>query len=482
MAEEKTKGQKLGEEFCLKLKNAWETADEAERRDIECFAVKYKAFLDAGKTEREICTLLIDRLKHAGFIDIEEAAAAGKNLPAGAKVYQNIHDKAINCAVIGTRPVTDGFTILGAHIDSPRIDLKTNPLYEDAEFALFDTHYYGGIKKYQWLAIPLALHGVIFDKDGNKQTLCIGEDEAEPVFTITDLLPHLSHEQDGKKMSEFITGEELDILAGSAPYTDEKAKDKVKLNVLSILHEKYGITERDFAGAEIEAVPAQKARDLGFDRSMIGAYGHDDRCCAFASVEAFLAVAEKAAETAAPERTIVCSLTDKEEIGSMGNTGADARGFEDFAAYLVGLGGGSELDLRRALNRSVMLSSDVNAAFDPNYAEVYDKKNCSYFGKGLAVAKYTGRGGKYMASDANAEYLSRVLAIFDKANVQWQFGNLGKVDKGGGGTIALHYARLGIDVLDCGISVLSMHSPFEVISKIDLWTAYKGYRAFICAA
>jgi aspartyl aminopeptidase len=488
VAEEKTEGQKLGERLEFKIKNSWESASDADLRAVEDFARQYKDFLNAGKTERELTARTIARLKAAGFADIETALASDAGLAPGAKVYQNIHDKALNFAIIGKKPLAEGAAILGAHLDSPRIDLKTNPVYEDTDFALFDTHYYGGIKKWQWPTVPLALHGVIFDRDGNKHTICVGEDEDDPVFVITDLLPHLSHDYDDKKMSEYITGEELDILAGSAPLRspsqtkEEKVEHKVKLNLLRILNEKYGITEADFASAEIEAVPAQKARDIGFDRSMIGAYGHDDKCCAFASIEAVLEIAGRSEP---PGKTVVCVLTDKEEIGSMGNTGAEARNFEDFIAYLVAktAGGGAarytDLDLRRALSRSAMLSSDVNAAFDPNFPAVFDKKTCSYLGKGIAISKYTGSRGKYGGSDANAEFLRNVLAILDKNSVRWQFGNLGKVDKGGGGTIALHFARLGIEVLDCGIPVLSMHSPFEIISKIDLWTTCKGYLAFL---
>lgn len=478
MAEEKTEGQMLGEKLGFKIKNAWETASNADLEAVEAFAGRYKFFLNTGKTERELTAQTIERLRKAGFIDIQDALASNDKLVPGTKVYQNIHGKALNFAVLGKKPLSEGAAIVGAHLDSPRIDLKTNPIYEDTDFVLFDTHYYGGIKKWQWPTVPLALHGVIFGKDGEKQTICVGEDEEDPVFVITDLLPHLSQDFDNKKISEYITGEELDILAGSAPFKDEKATDKVKLNLLRILNEKYGITEAGFASAEIEAVPAQRARDVGFDRSMIGAYGHDDKCCAFASIEAVLTIA---GINAAPEKTVVCVLTDKEEIGSMGNTGAEARSFEDFMAYLIAKTTDPyhDLALRRALGNSAMLSSDANAAFDPNFASVFDKKTCSYLGKGIAISKYTGSRGKYGGSDANAEFLHKTLAIFDQNGVQWQYGNLGKVDKGGGGTIALHFARLGIEVLDCGIPVLSMHSPFEVISKIDLWITYKASLAFL---
>ncbi|MDR2397892.1 MAG: aminopeptidase [Spirochaetaceae bacterium] len=478
MAEEKTEGQLLAEKLGFKITNAWEKVSNEDAKTIAAFANRYKAFLNAGKTEREVTALTLERVRSAGFIDIEQSLASKEQFVPGTKVYHNIHGKALNLAILGKRPLTEGAVIVGAHLDSPRIDLKTNPLYEDTDFVLLDTHYYGGIKKWQWPTVPLALHGVIFGKDGEKKTICIGEEEEDPVFVITDLLPHLSRDFDQKKMSEYITGEELDILAGSAPLRDEKATDKVKLNLLRILNEKYGITEASFASAEIEAVPAHRARDVGFDRSMIGAYGHDDKCCAFASIEAILTIADR---EEAPERTVVCVLTDKEEIGSMGNTGAEARSFEDFMAYLIAktTDGSGDLALRRALGHSAMLSSDVNAAFDPNFPTVFDKKTCSYLGRGIAISKYTGGGGKYGASDANAEFLHHVLKIFDQNGVQWQYGNLGKVDKGGGGTIALHFARLGMDVLDCGIPVLSMHSPFELISKIDLWITYKGYLAFL---
>jgi aspartyl aminopeptidase len=399
-------------------------------------------------------------------------------------VYQTIRGKSLAAAIIGELPLSDGINIVGAHVDSPRIDLKTNPLYEDAEFAMFDTHYYGGIKNYQWTTIPLAMHGVFIGKDGKRRDICIGEDEGDPVFTITDLLPHLAREQMQKKASEFIDGEALDVLAGSRPYKDKKAKDRVKLNLLSLFFEKYGVTEEDFAGAEIELVPAGRARDVGLDRSMIGAYGHDDRCCAYAAFSALLEIAagktSGKSNPAEKRKTVVCLLTDKEEIGSVGNTGAASRLFENFISYLCvkTFDSYSEIDLRLALSKSSMLSADVNAAFDPNFESVYDKKTSSYFGKGIVLTKATGRGGKFGGSEANAEFCQKVQALLKKNKVQWQFGDLGKVDKGGGGTIALDVANLGVEVLDCGIPVLSMHSPFEVISKIDLYTTYKGYIAF----
>jgi aspartyl aminopeptidase len=491
--EERSAGQILGEKLFFCLKNCWDEAEGEELNRIEAFAGRYRKFLDAGKTEREFTRQALELLVKKGFTDIETLLqgggrnAAGKALPLppGAKVYQHIRGKSLVFAIIGRKPLGEGLNIIGAHVDSPRIDLKTNPLYEDSDLAMLDTHYYGGIKYYQWTTIPLAMHGTIIGKDGKGREICIGEDEGDPVFTITDLLPHLAREQMDKKASEFFDGEGLDILAGSRPYPDTEAKDRVKLYLLSLLHEKYGLTEEDFAGAEIEFVPAHKARDLGFDRSMIGAYGHDDRCCAYAAFSAALEFAgprEKPAGKAAyrpPEKTLVCLLTDKEEIGSMGNTGAQSRLFENFIAYLCSLAGSySEIDLRRCFSKSCMLSADVNAAYDPNYDPVYDKKTASYFGKGLVLTKYTGRGGKFGGSEANAEFCQKVQALLNKNGIQWQYGDLGKVDKGGGGTIAQHVANLGVEVLDCGIPVLSMHSPFEVISKIDLYITYKGYIAF----
>ncbi|MDR1898681.1 MAG: aminopeptidase [Treponema sp.] len=490
--ETKTRGQILGEKLLFNLKNCWDEAEEKEIKTVHRFAEGYKQFLDRGKTEREFQGEVLAVLKKAGFVDIEtlldkgpsagkKSAAGGRPagpLTPGAKVYQNIRGKSLVFAVIGGRPPGEGVNIVGAHVDSPRIDLKTNPLYEDSELAMFDTHYYGGIKYYQWTTIPLAMHGTVIGKDGKKREIRIGEDEGDPVFTITDLLPHLARDQMQKKASEFFDGEGLDILAGSRPYNDKKAKDRVKLNLLSLLYEKYGILEEDFAGAEIEFVPAHKARDVGFDKSMIGAYGHDDRSCAFA---AFSAALEFASGPRPPEKTVVCLLTDKEEIGSMGNTGAQSRLFENFIAYLCSLTGKaySEIDLRRCFGRSSMLSADVNSAYDPNYDSVYDKKTASYFGRGIVLSKYTGRGGKFGGSEANAEFCQKVQSLLNKNKVQWQYGDLGKVDKGGGGTIAQHVANLGVEVLDCGIPVLSMHSPFEVISKIDLYTTYRGYLAFL---
>ncbi len=478
MDEQKTAGQKLAEELGFEIKSCWDGLSDNDRADIAEFSEQYKKFIDTGKTERECAAECTAVLQEKGFIDIETALSKKRKLKAGDKIFQNIRGKSVMFAVLGEKPLTEGLNIVGAHIDSPRIDLKTNPLYEDGGFAFFDTHYYGGIKHYQWTTIPLAMHGVVFNKAGEKQTICIGEDSDDPVFVITDLLPHLAQDQMQKKANEFLRGEELDVLAASEPFNDDKVKDRLKLTVLNLLNEKYGVTEENFASAEIEFVPAHKARDVGLDRSMIGAYGHDDRSCAFPAYRAALDAA-----LTTPAKTVVCYLSDKEEIGSMGNTGAQSRHFENFIAYLASLSLDrySDIDLRLALSRSAMLSTDVNAAFDPNFGDVYDKKTASYCGKGIALSKYTGSRGKYGGSDANAEFMHKIQTLFNIEKVRWQFGNLGKVDKGGGGTIAQYAANLGADVLDCGIPVLSMHSPFEVISKVDLWMTYKGYAAFLKA-
>ena len=469
--ETKTEGQLLSDKLFFNTVNCWEKTDTKTAALIDNFSEGYKKFLDSGKTEREFTKEAESLLRKKGFISIDEA---GKSKPApGAKIYRNVKGKSIICAVVGKKSIREGVNIVGAHIDSPRIDLKQNPLYEESGFALLDTHYYGGIKKYQWTAIPLALHGVFINRKGVKQEIRLGENEEDPVFTITDLLPHLAQDQMQKKASEFIEGEDLDVLIGSIPYSDEKVKEKVKLHILELLNKKYGITEKDFACAELEFVPAFKARDVGLDRSMIGSYGHDDRCCAYPSL---MALIETASKKIPPAKTAVCYLSDKEEIGSAGNTGAQSVILDSFIAFLSG---DNRNDHRRCLENSSMLSADVGAAFDPSFAAVFDKKNCCHMGKGLVLTKYTGSRGKVGASDANAEFCSKVQNLMDDKKIPWQFGELGKVDKGGGGTIALHAAKLGIEVLDCGIPVLSMHSPFEIISKIDLYTAYSGYIAFL---
>jgi aspartyl aminopeptidase len=474
--ESKTEGQLLSEKLLSNKKNSWDEVGSGEA-GIHRFAEDYKKFLNAGKTERECISAVLETLNAAGFQNTGEHLARPVPLAPGDRVYQNNRGKSLVCAVMGKQPLSAGVNIIGAHVDSPRIDLKDNPLYEESELALLDTHYYGGIKAYQWTTIPLAIHGVVIREDGKKVEINVGEDDGDPIFTITDLLPHLAREQMQKKASEFVDGEGLDVLAGSRPFKDAKAKDKVKLNLLKILHEQYGMVEQDFAGAELELVPAFKARDLGFDRSMIGGYGHDDRSCVYATLRA---VQDIAAAGSPPEKTIIAVFTDKEEIGSAGNTGAQSRLFENFIAFLVSktVDRYSEFLLRQTLGNSRMLSGDVNSAFDPNFDSVYDRKNASFFGKGIALSKFTGSGGKFNGSDANAEFCGQVQGIFNRNKVQWQYGDLGKVDKGGGGTIAKYVANLGVEVLDCGIPVLSMHSPFEVISKIDLYTTYQGYGAF----
>jgi aspartyl aminopeptidase len=470
--EQKSSGQLLADKLFLSLKNCWEGIDARAEKEVEEFAASYRTMLDRGKTEREFSAEAVALLKKQGFKELDNGQSGKKKAFApGTKVFEHIRGKALVCAVVGKKPIVEGINIVGAHIDSPRLDLKQNPVYEDNDLALLDTHYYGGIKKYQWTTIPLAMHGIFIDSKGKKTNVSIGEDDDDPVFTITDLLPHLAQDQMQKKASEVVEGEDLDVLSGSRPYIDEKVKEKVKLRFLSILNEKYGLDEKGFASAEIEFVPAAKARDLGLDRSMIGAYGHDDRSGAYPALRALM---EIAAGKEAPEKTALCYFSDKEEIGSVGNTGAQSWGFENFIAALAG-----EDDLRRCLSNSSMLSCDVSPAFDPSYSSVYEKRNASYMGKGLVINKYTGSRGKVGASDANAEYIARVLALFDKNKIPWQFGEMGKVDKGGGGTIALHAAKYGIEVLDCGTPVLSMHSPFEVISKIDLYIAFKGDAAFL---
>jgi aspartyl aminopeptidase len=475
--EKKTEGQLLSERLFSGRKNSWDNFTAGDEEKLARFAEEYKRFLDRGKTERECTAASLELLRKAGFSDIEEKLGGDGNFRPGDRLYQVNRGKSLICAVIGNGPVSAGVNILGAHVDSPRIDLKSNPLYEEAELAFLDTQYYGGIKNYQWAAIPLSVHGVVIREDGAKQEVTIGEDEGDPVFTITDLLPHLAREQMQKKAAEVVAGEDLNILAGSRPYRDSKVKDKVKLNLLSILNKKYGIVEQDFCGAELEFVPAFKARDLGFDRSMIGGYGHDDRCCAYPAIRAIVDIA--AGQT--PAKTVMVVLTDKEEIGSAGNTGAQSRFFENFIAYILAKSGEqySDLALRRTLGNSSMLSADVNSAFDPNYDNVYDKKNAAALGRGIVLTKYTGGSGKNGCSDANAEFCCRVQAVLNRNRIPWQTGDQGKVDKGGGGTIAKYVANLGVEALDCGIAVLSMHSPFEVISKADLYTTYQGYTAFL---
>lgn len=474
MEENKTEGQLLKEKLSYKLSNVWEKSSEEEKHFAFEFCEGYKSFLDIAKTEREFSSEAELLAINNGFICIDNLLKAGDTLVPGMKVYKVNRNKSIILSVIGKDKVENGVNILGAHTDSPRVDLKQNPVYEDTGMVLLKTHYYGGIKKYQWVTIPLALHGVIIKTNGETVQVKIGEDDSDTVFVITDLLPHLAQDQMQKKMSEAITGEGLNILFGSIPYNDEKVKERVKLNILKLLNDKYGITEEDFVSSELEIVPAFKARDVGLDRSLIGSYGQDDRVCAYTALKAILEMKDL-------KKTAICVLTDKEEIGSVGNTGAQSKFLEDFIADICSLisNSYSDMNLRKCMNNSKMLSADVNAGVDPNYEGVQDKRNASYLGKGVVFSKYTGSRGKVGASDANAEFIGELRKLFNEKGIIWQSAELGKVDQGGGGTIAQYIANLGVDVIDCGVAVLSMHSPFEITSKIDVYTIYKAYKAFM---
>ena len=452
--------------------NVWKNYNEKEKEELEKLCADYMQFLSDCKTERECVKDIVQRAKLAGYKSLEEVMEQKKRLKSGDKVYAVCMQKAVALFCIGTEPMEKGLNILGAHIDSPRLDVKQNPLYEDGDMAYLDTHYYGGIKKYQWVTLPLAIHGVVVKKDGSSVQIHIGEKEEDPVFCVSDLLIHLAGEQMEKKAGKVIEGENLDLLVGSIPLESEE-KDAVKKGVLAILSKEYGMEEEDFISAELEIVPAGKARELGFDCSMILSYGQDDRVCAFTSLDAMLAVD-------APKRTSCCLLVDKEEIGSVGATGMRSRFFENSLAEVMALTGEyQELTLRRALKNSKMLSSDVNAGFDPLYAASFDKKNASYCGSGMVISKYTGSRGKSGSNDANAEYLAQLRNIFDQNHAHYQTAELGKVDAGGGGTIAYIAALYGMNVIDCGVAVLSMHAPWEVTSKADVYEAQKCYVAFL---
>ncbi len=463
----------------MERRNVWLSYTEAEEKEMEKTVSLYRNFLDEGKTERECITQIVKEARAAGYVSLEEKLSKGESIKAGDKVYAVGMKKIIVLFHVGTETIENGMNILGAHIDSPRLDIKQNPLYEDTDLAYLDTHYYGGVKKYQWVALPLALHGVVVKKDGTAVEINIGEADEDPVVYITDLLIHLSGKQLQKKAAEVIEGEKLDILIGSRPLKDvedEKKKEAVKENVLKILNEKYGIEEEDFLSAELEIVPAGKARECGLDRSMVAAYGQDDRVCAYTSFLALL-------EMEAPKRTSCCLLTDKEEIGSVGATGMQSRFFENSVAELLeGMGCYSELTLRRTLRRSSMLSSDVSAGYDPAFADAFEKKNAAYLGRGIVLNKFTGARGKSGSNDANAEYVARIRAIFDKYEIAFQTAELGKVDVGGGGTIAYIAALYGMEVIDSGVAVLSMHAPWEVTSKADVHEAKKAYKAFLLEA
>ncbi len=461
----------------MERSNAWKTYEEPALAALERLAREYRAFLDNGKTERECVSETVRMAEARGYRDLGKLVESGTRLNPGDKVYSVCMDKAILLFHLGSAPLEQGMNIVGAHIDSPRMDLKQNPLYEDADLALLDTHYYGGIKKYQWVAIPLALHGVVAKKDGTVIPVVIGEAEDDPVFTVSDLLVHLAAKQLDKKGAVVIEGEDLNVIVGGKPVRDEETNAVVS-GVLAILKEKYGFDEEDFLSAEIEVVPAGKSRDLGLDRSMILGYGHDDRVCAYASLDALFGV------EGVPARTCCCVLSDKEEIGSVGATGMQAHYFENTVAELVNLTAASysELTVRRALSACRMLSCDVSAGFDPNYAAAFEKKNSAYLGRGVCFNKYTGARGKSGSNDANAEFIARLRKILDDADVRFQTAELGRVDEGGGGTIAYICALYGMEVIDSGVAVLSMHAPWEVINKADMYEAAKGYRAFMLNA
>ena len=469
----------------MEKKNTWETYSNKQLKELERFSKEYMEFLNQGKTERECIDVIVNQIEADGYEELESVMKSGRTLQTGDKVYAVCMNKSIVMFKLGETPMTEGMNILGAHIDSPRLDVKQNPLYEEGGFAYLDTHYYGGVKKYQWVTLPLAIHGVVVKKDGTTVEVVIGEDPKDPVFFISDLLIHLAQEQLEKKAAKVIEGEALDLIVGNKPIKVEKkqkgekdkkeasVKDAVKESVLQIIKEQYEIDEEDFISAELEIVPAGAAREAGFDRSMILAYGQDDRVCAFSSLKAML-------EAGDVKRTACCVLVDKEEIGSVGATGMQSKFFENTVAEVLNLTGEySELNLRRCLARSCMLSSDVSSAFDPSYAGSFDKKNVAYLGGGMVFNKFTGSRGKGGSNDANAEYLGHLRRIFDKKKVNFQTAELGKVDLGGGGTIAYILALYGMQVIDSGVAVLNMHAPWEATSKADVYETKRGYVAFL---
>ncbi len=460
--------EKLKEFLFDNKKCGWDTLSVDIKQDITRFNDEYIHFLNRSKTEREATSFITEILDKNGFVNIKDKMI----LVPGDKVYYVNRAKSVYAAVLGSKPVEAGLNIIGSHIDSPRLDLKPNPLYEDTGFAYFKTHYYGGVKKYQWTTIPLSIHGVIVKANGEKITINIGEDDEDPIFTITDLLPHLAQEQMEKKLKDGVAGEDLNLLIGSIPIGDEKVTERIKLNILKILNDKYGITEKDFVSSELELVPAFKARSLGFDRSMVAAYGQDDKICAYTSLRALL-------DTVTPVKTAVCIFADKEEIGSMGNTGMESHVFDTFISELLNKTNTNRPNLLdKVFCNSKMLSADVDAGLDPIYASVSEKNNAAYLGKGVGLNKYTGARGKSDASDANAEFVAQIRNIFESNNIMYQVSELGKVDTGGGGTIAYILANKGVDVIDCGVPVLSMHAPYEVTSKFDVYEAYRAYAAF----
>ena len=449
--------------------NAWEKYPEGKKRnEVFDFAEEYRKFLSDCKTERECVTYFAQKAEKAGFVNLDTVLEKGTKLAAGDKVYANNMGKGLALFVIGEKSMEHGMNILGAHIDSPRMDLKQDPLYEDTDFAMLDTHYYGGIRKYQWGTIPLAIHGVVAKKNGELTEICIGEKEDDPVFCITDLLPHLAAKQNERPLREGLKGEELNVVLGSLPYEGEDIKDAVKLSILALLHEQYGMKEKDFFRAEFELVPAVKARDIGLDRSLVGAYGQDDRVCAYTALTAEI-------DTKKPEHTTVTILTDKEETGSDGNTGLNS----DYVLhYIEDLASMEKIPVRDVLRASLCLSSDVNAAYDPTFPDVYEARNSSYINKGCVLTKYTGARGKGGSNDASAETMAKVIGIMEDAGVYWQAGELGAVDAGGGGTIAKFVAHMDVDTVDLGVPILSMHAPFELASKLDVYHTYKAFKAF----
>ena len=461
--------KELKEKLFKKSKSGWEKTTKEEKEKIFDYSNKYIKFLNEAKTERECVEKISQLLIKNGFKNIEKE----ESLKAGEKVFYINRNKNIYAAIIGNEDLEKGFNIIGAHIDSPRLDLKPNPLYEQTELAMFKTHYYGGIKKYQWVNIPLSMHGVIIKANGEKLTVNIGENEEDPIFTIADLLPHLSKQQNKKSLEEAISGEDLNILIGNIPYeTDEEISEKIKLNILNLLNQKYEITESDFVSSELEFVPAMQAKSLGFDKSLIAGYGQDDRSCAYTSITALASIEN-------PKKTCICLLADKEEIGSVGNTGMCSRAFENFIQILLEKTIGNKAGLMdKIFNNSKVLSADVTGAYNPNFQNIYEKNNESYISHGISIIKYTGTASKGGASDANAEYVGYIRKLFEKNNIAYQNSEMGKIGVGGGGTIAYILANKGLDVLDCGIPVLSMHSPYEITSKFDIYNAYRAYKIF----
>ena len=462
--EKKSEAALLKEKLLTKKQNSMKTAGREELERADDFCEGYKLFLDRGKTEREAVKAAIAKAEKAGFTEYDYT----KTYKPGDRVYVNNRGKALMLCVMGKEVTKNGVRLGIAHIDSPRLDLKPNPLYESSELALFKTHYYGGIKKYQWTSVPLALHGVVAMKEGSVIEVCLGDDESEPCFVVTDLLPHLANEQMSKTMVKAFNGEHLNVLVGSRPFNEDEESESVKLNIMNLLFEKYGFTEADFMSADLTMVPAARARDVGLDRSMIGAYGHDDKVCAYPALMA-------AIDTEAPQQTVITVLTDREEIGSDGNTGMKSTFMADFIADLAQADG---MALRHVMAKSTCLSADVNAAYDPTYASAYEANNSCYLNRGAVITKYTGSGGKYSTSDASAEFMARVRRFLDDAGVIWQTGELGKVDGGGGGTIAKFVANLNADVVDLGVPVLCMHAPFEIVSKTDVYETYRALMAF----